>query len=279
MQAARPFLKWAGGKTQLLPALLARIPAQFGRYHEPFVGSAALFWELRNQGRIQHGAVLSDVNPQLIEVYRAVRDEIDDLIMALQMHDQRKTDRDYYYEVRNWDRQPDWAQRSPVDRAARMIFLNKTCYNGLHRVNRRGYFNVPFGRYNNPTVCDAPNLRAAHQALQGVELLVEDFHGVCPRAQAGDLVYFDPPYVPISPTASFTAYSQHVFGVSEQRALAQVFSELTDRRCHVLLSNSSTPLIYELYARFSIETIPARRAINSKATSRGVIHEVLVSKK
>jgi DNA adenine methylase len=277
MQPVRPFLKWAGGKTQLLPVLLERIPLEFGRYHEPFVGSAALFWELRNRRRIRQGAVLSDVNGALIEVYTVVRDQVEELIAVLREHEQHKLSRDYYYQVRDWDRQPDWEQHSAVERAARMIFLNKTCYNGLHRVNRRGHFNVPFGRYSNPNVCDAPNLRAAHQALQGVELLVEDFHGVATRAQPGDLVYFDPPYVPLSPTASFTAYSQHAFGVDEQRSLAQVFAQLAERSCYVLLSNSSAPLVRELYARFDVEKIGARRSINSNALRRSGIYEVLVS--
>lgn len=276
MQPVRPFLKWAGGKTQLLPVLLAHVPAQFQRYHEPFVGSAALFWELYNQGRIQHGAVLSDVNRALIELYTVVRDAVEDLIAALQKHDQHKTSREYYYEVRSWDRLPDWEHRTLVDRAARMIFLNKTCYNGLHRVNRRGHFNVPFGRYQNPTVCDPQNLRAASIALQGVDLRVEDFHGVAGRAQPDDLVYFDPPYMPLSPTASFTAYSQYRFGAAEQHGLAKTFAELAGRGCHVLLSNSSTPLIHELYANFCVEKVPARRAINSNATSRGIVQEVLV---
>jgi DNA adenine methylase len=277
MQPVRPFLKWAGGKTQLLPALRARIPAHFNRYHEPFVGSAALFWDLYNQEWLLHGAVLSDVNPTLIEVYCAVRDDIETLLAALREHEQHKMDREYFYEVRNWDRQPGWAQRSPVERAARMIFLNRTCYNGLHRVNRRGQFNVPFGRYANPLVCNEPNLRAAHRALQHVDLLVEHFCGVLHRAQPGDLVYFDPPYLPLSPTSSFTSYSQHAFGVDQHRQLAEVFAQLAECGCHVLLSNSSAPLVYELYGNFQVDNIPARRAINSNGGKRGVIDEVLVS--
>lgn len=276
MSHVRPFLKWAGGKTQLLPALMLRIPAQFGRYHEPFVGSAALFWELHNRGRLQHGAVLSDINPALINLYCVVRDDVEALIDALREHEQYKLSRDYFYQVRAWDRQADWANRSPVERAARMIFLNRTGYNGLHRVNQRGQFNVPFGRYTNPRILDADNLRAAHAGLQGVDLCVENFYGVLERAESGDLVYFDPPYVPLSPSSSFTAYSQHAFGETEHRELANVFAQLAARGCHVLLSNSSAPLVYELYKEFQIGEVPARRAINRDAVRRGMINEVLV---
>lgn len=277
MPPIRPFLKWAGGKTQLLPALTLRIPQHFGRYHEPFVGSAALFWELHNRGRLYHGAVLSDVNEALINLYRVVRDDVEDLILALQEHEQHKLSREYFYQVRAWDRQADWADRSPVERAARMIFLNRTGYNGLHRVNRHGQFNVPFGRYANPRIVDAANLRAASRALQAVELCVEDFRGVLGRAQPGDLVYFDPPYLPLSPTSSFTAYSQHTFGEVEHRQLAHVFAQLAERGCHVLLSNSSAPLVYELYKDFPIEEVPARRAINRDAARRGAVSEVVIT--
>jgi len=256
---------------------MLRIPAQFGRYHEPFVGSAALFWELHNQRRLKHGAVLSDINPALINLYRVVRDDVEALIDALGEHEQHKLSREYFYQVRAWDRQADWNNRSPVERAARMIFLNRTGYNGLHRVNQRGQFNVPFGRYANPRIVDAANLRAAHAGLQGVDLCVENFHSVLGRAQPGDLVYFDPPYVPVSLTSSFTAYSQHAFGETEHRQLADVFAQLADRGCYVLLSNSLTPLVYELYKGFQVSKAPARRMINRDATRRTTIDEVVVS--
>ncbi len=272
---ARPFIKWAGGKTQLLPALLRHVPAQFGRYHEPFIGSGALFFQLQALGRLDH-ALLSDANPELIMLYSVVRDAPDELIAALQVHTTRATDRDYYYDVRSWDRRPDWTQRGAVERAARMIFLNKTCFNGLHRVNRKGQFNVPFGRYEQPTVCDVSNLRAASEALQGVELLVDDFTGVLQRAAVGDLVYFDPPYVPRTATSSFTAYTRDTFDVQQHRQLAEVFMQLTQRGCTVLLSNSATPLVQELYAGFSMAEVPARRVINSAGSKRGAVPELIV---
>lgn len=274
---ARPFIKWAGGKTQLLPQLSQHIPATFGRYHEPFIGSAALFFHLHAYERIRQGATLSDSNPALIELYTVVRDDVEALIDGLRSHAAHATDRDYYYTVRGWDREPEWAQRTAVERAARMLFLNKTCFNGLHRVNRQGHFNVPFGRYRNPTVCDMPNLRAASRALHGVELVVDDFAGVLRRAAPGDLVYFDPPYLPVSPTASFTAYTSASFGIEQHQRLAQVFAALAARGCYVLLSNSSTPLTHELYNSFVVAEVAARRAINRDATKRGIVHEVIIT--
>lgn len=274
---ARPFIKWAGGKTQLLPELVRRVPLRFGRYHEPFIGSAALFFQLHALGRLHRGATLSDSNADLIEVYGAVRDHVEALIDALREHAAHATDPAYFYDVRSWDRTPNWRQRPVVERAARMIFLNKTCFNGLHRVNRRGHFNVPFGRYPHPNVCDAANLRAASIALHDVELAVGDFADVLLRAQPGDVVYFDPPYVPISATSAFTAYTRDAFDVTQQRRLAQVFAALTERGCTVLLSNSCTPLVYELYANFTVEEVAARRAINSVATGRGIVREVIVT--
>jgi DNA adenine methylase len=272
---ARPFIKWAGGKTQLLSELTGRIPAVFGRYHEPFIGSAALFFHLQALGKL-HNAVLSDANPHLIELYIVVRDQPDLLIEILRQHARYADDREYYYAVRDWDRQPEWSRRTMVDRAGRMIFLNKTCFNGLHRVNRKGQFNVPFGRYANPTVCDVPNLLAASQALQEVELLVDDFAGVLHRAVPGDLIYFDPPYVPSSATASFTAYTSDAFGAEQHQRLAHVFKQLIERGCNVLLSNSATPLVHDLYAGLPMAEVAARRAINSLAAKRGVVRELLI---
>lgn len=271
----RPVIKWAGGKTQLLPQLLRHVPPAFDHYWEPFIGSAALFFELRALGRIK-AATLGDVNAELIGVYRVIRDAVEPLIDCLREHDRHKIDRSYFYDVRSWDREPGWELRSPVERAARLIFLNKTCYNGLHRVNRRGEFNVPWGSYSNPCVCDVHNLRAASAALQGVELRVGDFRTLLQDAMEGDLVYLDPPYVPLSATASFTAYSAHSFGASEHRELAATFGALAARGCHAILSNSDTPLARELYAQFEVQPAPARRSINAQGTARGPVGELIV---
>lgn len=271
----RPVLKWAGGKTQLLAQLLQHVPTTFEHYWEPFIGSAALFFELRRLGRIRT-ATLSDVNADLIELYRVVRDDVETLIAYLCEHEQHKYDRAYFYAVRGWDRQGTWRLRAPAERAARLVFLNKTCYNGLHRVNRRGEFNVPWGNYRNPAVCDAANLRAASDALQGVELQVGTFSSVLRAAKGGDFVYLDPPYVPLSTTASFTAYSKYEFGQHEHHELASVFGNLASLGCRPLLSNSDTPFVRDLYHHHRIEAVPARRAINVCGTGRGVVSELIV---
>ena len=265
---ARPVLKWAGGKGRLLPELLARLPKAFRAYHEPFVGGGALFFELASQDLIT-AAHVSDINASLIDVYLGLRDCVDDVIASLQQH---RHDHDYYYQVRAL--RP--AELSLPERAARIIYLNKTCYNGLYRENRRGEFNVPFGRYVNPTICDEPNLRAASLALQGVEIARCHFSTVLDYAQRGDFVYFDPPYHPLSATANFTSYDRRGFGPDDQRQLRDVFTQLGDRGIRAMLSNSDTPFVRELYGGFAIDQVQAARAVNSKANGRGKVAEVIV---
>jgi len=276
--AARPFVKWAGGKGQLLPELARRLPRYFRRYHEPFVGGAALFFNLYNQGRLRHGAVLSDYNPELVLCYQVVRDDAEALIAALKQHEQYRLDREYFLEIRSWDRQPNFARRSPVERAARTIFLNRTCYNGLYRLNNKGQFNAPFGYYKNPLICDPENMRAASAALQGVELCVGDFGDLAERVEPDDFVYFDPPYVPLSATASFTHYTGQAFGPADQRRLAQLFDSLMERGVYVMLSNSYTPLSRELYAAHAVSTsvVYASRKINCDGRKRGQVEELIV---
>jgi DNA adenine methylase len=266
--AARPFLKWAGGKGQLMAQLQPLLPAEpVRRYFEPFVGSAALFFALR-----PGTATLSDVNAELIDCYRAVQKHVEGVIEALSAH---RYEERAYYRVR--EQHP---QELPLpERAARTIYLNKTGYNGLYRVNRAGRFNVPFGRYTNPGFASresVENLRACSRALAGVRLLVRDFGAVVGDARAGDLVYFDPPYVPVSDTSDFTAYVPGGFGPREQERLASVVHELTERRVRVMLSNSDTPVVRDLYARYRIDVVSAARSINSRATRRGKIAEVVV---
>lgn len=262
---ARPFLKWAGGKTQLLPEILARVPDRFARYHEPFIGGGAVFFALAPQQ-----ALLADINPDLVGCYRAIRDRLPAVLRYLRSHDVTE---DHFYEVRSWDH----ADLDPAEAAARLVFLNRTCFNGLYRVNRSGRFNVPFGRYKNPRICDEDNLRAVSEALQGVDLTVGSVFETARRARRGDLVYFDPPYDPVSSTASFTSYAKDGFGREEQIRLAELFRELARRGVHVVLSNSDTPFIRELYADFVIDRVMARRAINSRATRRGPVGEVLIT--
>lgn len=269
----RPFLKWAGGKTRLLPDLIRRLPPTFSAYHEPFVGSGALFFALHRLDRLSR-TCLSDLNPELIDSYRAVRDRVEAVMALLNGY---PYDREFYYALRAKDP----AQLDLPARAARTIYLNKTGFNGLYRVNRRGRFNVPFGRHNSPTICDADNLRAVSQALQdpGVELACEPFAAVLERAQAGDLVYFDPPYAPLSATASFTAYFASGFTNADQARLRDVCLELAARGVSALVSNSDTDLVRSLYTTppFAVDQVQAARAINSAADRRGKIGELVIS--
>jgi DNA adenine methylase len=264
---ARPFLKWAGGKGQLLAQLRPLLPAvgTYGRYFEPFAGGAALFFAL-NPKR----ALLADVNAELIDCYKAARDDVDAVIEAL---GQYRYGADHYYRARELD-----PRTLPLaQRAARTIYLNRTGYNGLYRVNRSGKFNVPMGRYTNPTLCDAANLKACSKALAKVVLRLEDFEAVAARAKPGDFVYFDPPYVPVSDTADFTSYVPGGFGSNQQRRLAGVFAELGRRGVHAMLSNSDTPAVRELYAGFRIHRVLASRHINSRGSRRGKVGEVVVT--
>lgn len=263
---AKPFIKWAGGKSQLIPQMSTWFPPrdQINRYFEPFLGGGAVFFYLQHSK-----SHLSDTNKNLVEMYDVVKNNVEDLIKALKKH---KNERDYFYEVRS--QKP--ADLSPIERAARLIFLNKTCFNGLYRENSKGEFNVPFGRYKNPTICDEAGLRSASLALQNARISHQEFHSVLSQAEANDFIYFDPPYQPLNKTSSFTSYTAGGFGEAEQRELANVFSELANRGCYVMLSNSDTPLIKELYKDFFIHEIQAGRAINSKANGRGKITELLV---
>lgn len=273
---ATPFVKWAGGKGQLLEQFEPFFPARFHRYVEPFVGGGAVFFHIYNQGRIDDGVILNDLNEELMTCYEVIRDQVDELIEELRRHEAHKTDKSYFYEVRRWDRKPGFNERSSVERAARTIFLNRTCYNGLYRVNSRGQFNVPFGSYKNPTICDEDNLRAVSQVLQRVELRSEDFGRCVEWAGPGDFLYLDPPYHPLSETASFTSYTKDDFGEADQTRLATVFSQLDEMGCQVMLSNSYTPLIRELYDGYRQEVVTAIRAISCKGDGRGGIRELVV---
>ena len=261
----RPFIKWAGGKARLLPQLYPFVPATWGTYHEPFVGGGAMFFGLRPRR-----AVLSDTNPELIHCYEIVRDNVDGVIDELKKH---RYDKGLFYAVRA--QEP--STLTPPARAARFIYLNKTCFNGLHRVNRKGEFNVPFGAYKNPQICDEPNLRACSAALQGVTILLSPFETVVTRAVAGDFVYFDPPYLPISATSSFTAYTADGFSLPDHVLLRDVALELKARGVGVLISNSASPAVIQLYSDgFEIERVGVNRAINSKGHQRGKIEEVII---
>ena len=274
-EPGRPFLKWAGGKTQLRQAFVPLYPAvdESMGYHEPFVGSGAVFFDVSN--RFQFAArSLADNNGELIAAFSAVRDDVDGVIAALTRHLERHGE-PHYYEVRGILPEA-LAGMSLAERGARLIYLNKTCFNGLYRVNGRGIFNVPMGRYANPAILDPDLLRAASAALRGVHLQVAHFSSVLTRARRGDLVYFDPPYVPVSETSYFTSYTEGDFGEAEQQELSHVYRALDARGCHVMLSNSDSPLARKLYKGFQLVELQARRSINSKSDRRGEVGELVV---
>lgn len=272
--AFRPILKWAGGKARLVSHILERLPASIETYYEPFVGGAAVFFALAGAKRFRR-AVLSDLNQDLVDSYRGVKKDVDGVIARLEDY-RRKHNSDFYYETR----QQDPKQLELVDRAARFIYLNKTGYNGLYRVNRQGQFNVPFGRYTNPAICDEPRLRIAAGALRRVKLDVMDFDVATEEAKPGDAVYFDPPYIPLSKTSSFTAYHRLEFGIEEHELLAARFLTLTERGVCAVLSNSDTPYTRRLYKKsqgLDVKSVLVARPINSKSTARGSVGELIVS--
>jgi DNA adenine methylase len=268
----RPFLKWAGGKSQLLAQFQALYPAHgdLRRYVEPFLGSAAVFFQVRRLFRPRE-VILADGNEELIQAFQSVRDEVEEVIRLLGRH-RRAHSAGHYLRIRSLDP----LRLASVERAARFIYLNKTCFNGLYRVNRRGIFNVPMGRYTRPPILDAGNLRAASAALQGVEMRVEPFTAIPTLAREGDFLYIDPPYHPLSRTSSFTSYTAGTFGEKEQNRLAEIYRDLDGRGCRVMLSNSDTPFIRSLYRDYDVRTVEARRSINSRPGGRGRITEVVV---
>jgi DNA adenine methylase len=266
----RPFLKWVGGKGQLLDQIFEQLPSRFRRYHEPFTGGGAVFFGLWRSGRLaKKKAYLSDVNPELVDTYNSIKTQVEDVIEALSVH---HYDSDYYYEVRAQD---PWTLTRP-QRAARMIFLNRCGFNGLYRVNKKGKFNVPFGRYVNPLICDEANLRQVSNTLQKAIIKNQGFETIVDRAQTGDLVYFDPPYVPVSGTSNFVSYAKAGFTQDDQEHLATIVETLSDKGVHVILSNSAAPWVVDRYSKFDVNIVPARRSINSKASQRGPVGEVVV---
>jgi DNA adenine methylase len=273
---AAPFIKWVGGKRQLLDEISVHIPKRFHTYHEPFLGSGAVFfylWNLKQQGKIYFkNAILSDINEDLITTFLVVRDKPSELIKHLSFHAKMHS-KEHYYSTRALPANG----LSKIDRAARFIYLNKTCFNGLYRVNAKGQFNVPIGSYVRPNILDEERIRAASVALADAEIFLEDFRRVGERAKKGDFVYFDPPYIPLSPTSSFTSYTQQGFDLEQQEALAALVKVLNAKQVRVLLSNSSNEITQGLYRDFKTREVFANRAINSKATGRGRIKELLVT--
>ncbi len=270
----KPIVKWAGGKSRLLPELLKRIPGEIRTYAEPFAGGAALFFALSasvaERRRSVKRAVLSDQNQELVACYRAVRDNVGGVIEALRAY---RYDKELFYATRDRDPIP----MTDVDRAARLIFLNHTCFNGLWRVNASGRFNVPFGRYKNPRILDEDGLRAASSALAKTEVLHGDFSLATRKLGRGDFVYFDPPYAPVSKTASFTAYARDGFNADDQERLLEEFRALDERGACAMLSNADTKEMRALYKQFAVHIVYAPRSINSDGAKRGNARELLVT--
>ncbi|MFO0683091.1 MAG: DNA adenine methylase [Sandaracinus sp.] len=272
LREASPFLKWVGGKGKLLSQLLPLLPpgADRMRHVEPFTGGGAMFF-----ARSPQRALLCDLNASLVDTYLAVRDDVEGVIDELGVLSAAHAATGTYYRVReryNAERRA----MSRNERAAAFVYLNKTCFNGLHRVNRRGEFNVPEGRYKNPRILDEHALRSASSVLQRAEIKHTSFEGLLSLAKPGDFVYLDPPYEPVSTTASFVAYGADGFAREDQTRLRDVVNELDRRGCKIMLSNSDVPFIREIYARYRIDTVAAPRAINCDADKRGLVSEVVV---
>ena len=262
---ARPFLKWAGGKSQLLYEIMKHVPLRYNQYVEPFVGGGAMFFALK-----PNKAILSDSNSELINTYKEVRDNVEELIKLLSTY---VNDKAFFLERRS--KNP--MELSEIERAARFLYLNKTCYSGLYRVNSKNEFNVPFGDYKNPNICDKGNLKLASRALQGVDLQATYWQNVfnSELVSEGDFVYLDPPYLPVAEN-SFVAYSKKGFGLEDHEQLANAFDTLSERGAKIILSNSDIPWCRDRYSGYKIIEVAARRSINSNGKGRGKVGELLI---
>lgn len=272
-----PFVKWVGGKRQLLQEIDLHLPASFSRsrsmYYEPFVGGGAVFFYLQPKR-----AVINDSNAELVNVYQVIKEARQELIEELEHYKQKNNATDFY-EIRGYDRdKKKYESFSPVQKAARIIFLNKTCYNGLFRVNNAGEFNSPFGRYKNPNIVNEKTIQAVGNYLfnNDIQILNTDYEKSLAHIRKGAFVYFDPPYDPVSSSASFTGYTRGGFDRDEQERLKSVCDKLNSKGVKFLLSNSSTEFIRNLYKEYQIVSVHATRAVNSKASGRGKVPEVLI---
>ncbi len=269
LREAKQFVKWAGGKKQLLPQLLAFSPPKFENYFEPFVGGGALFFKLHYLGRIKK-SYLNDLNENLVTAYKIIKDKPQELIKELSSG-KYKNEKETFYKIR--EEEP----KDKIKTTARFIYLNKTAFNGLYRENSKGKFNVPFGKYANPKILDKDNILAVNKALQTDEITCLDFEKAVAKTKNRDFVYFDPPYYPISKTSSFTSYTKQDFTKKDQERLFECFKRLDKKGCLVMLSNSYSPLIKNLYKDFNQRTVMAGRAISCKGEGRGKIKELIVT--
>ena len=269
----QPFTKWTGGKRQLLEELRSYMPETYGRYFEPFVGGGALFFDLAPEQ-----AVINDFNEELINAYRQIKNNPAELINLLIKHKENNS-KDYYLALRSADRDGRISRMTGVERAARILYMLRVDFNGLYRVNSKNQFNVPYGRYKNPKIVDVDLLYQISEYLNenDVEILQTDFAEAVKDAETGDFVYFDPPYIPLNETSSFTSYTHEGFSYEEQVRLRNTFKELTERGVYAMLSNSSSPLVEELYKDFNIYFVEAQRTNGAKSSSRGKISEIIVT--
>jgi DNA adenine methylase len=271
----KPFVKWAGGKRQLIPILNQNIPESFGTYYEPFLGGGALLFHILTDKNGQKCSI-SDLNSDLVLAYTTIRDRIDSLITSLKNHEKnyQKNSESYYYSIRESN------PRSAIEKTSRLIFLNRTCFNGLYRVNSKGKFNVPLGKYSNPNIVNEENLRAVSHILQSSRISIKcrDFEAVLRDAKKGDLIYFDPPYQPTSTTANFTSYTNKDFTYDDLTRLAELCLKLDSRGCNVLLSNSDSKEVADIFAKntWKITRIEANRSINSNSKKRTGHFELLI---
>lgn len=266
------FVKWAGGKKQLIEQFKPFFPKEIKRYHEPFIGGGAItFYLLKTHPEIEK-IYLSDINAELITTYYVIKNNLEELINLLREY-KKQHNKEFYYKIRSQDVKT----LNKVQIATRFIYLNKTCFNGLYRVNSKGVFNVPMGRYNNPLICPEEELREISKLLEKDDAKVRQFYEVLKEAKKGDFIYFDPPYYPINKTSSFTTYTKEQFLDKEQKHLSEVFKELDKRGCKVMLSNNDVPFIRELYKGFHINLVKANRMINRDGSKRGKINEVVVT--
>jgi DNA adenine methylase len=275
---AKPFLKWVGGKKQLLPDIKNLMPKSFNKYFEPFLGGGAVFFSIAPKV-----AYLNDINKTLIYSYINIRDSVENIIAKLKDIEKKykkknsQDRKDFYYLIRNQFNLLNTSRS--LEKTIYLIFLNKTCFNGLYRVNSKGEFNVPFGKYSNPTICDEDNLRFVSKALNKIKLISSNFEEAVDHVGENDFVYFDPPYYPLNRTSSFTSYSKNCFLEKEQIKLRDTFDLLVKRKAYVMLSNSNTKFIREIYENkgYKIHEVNAKRSINSKADKRGKITELIIT--
>lgn len=278
----QPVLKWAGGKRQLLPQIQSNIdkyfPKKFTAYYEPFIGGGALLFHLQPKK-----AVINDYNEDLINLYRCIKENLDELIEKLKYYE-TKNDSESFYEIRGIDRTEEYKKWTPVEKAARLIYLNRTCYNGLFRMNSAGQFNSPYGSYKNPCICNEPVLRAMSKYFKenDIEFRSGDFEEACKDAPKGSFIYLDPPYDQYDEQLNFVGYTKDGFTREDQTRLKKMCDILIEKGCYVMISNSKTPFIVDLYSdsskyvTYTINTVNARRNINSNANKRGEVEEVLI---